>query len=128
MVKRFHSIDRELTPPRAVFLSQQGRLCVYGFQSRPISPKPNLGPTEYGLLHLMAGPKEDAETVSAFFQDMRSRGLGERWRAIKLTDFERRQMGAIRKELDPEYEAESGLAKKSSKGLPTHKLSSSSQT
>jgi transposase-like protein len=29
------------------------------------------------LLHLMAGSKEDAETVSAFFQDMRSRGLGD---------------------------------------------------
>ena len=29
------------------------------------------------LLHLMAGSKEDHETVSAFFQDMRSRGLGD---------------------------------------------------
>ena len=29
------------------------------------------------LLHLMAGSKEDAETVGAFFQDMRSRGLGD---------------------------------------------------
>ncbi len=29
------------------------------------------------LLHLMAGSKEDPETVSAFFQDMRSRGLGD---------------------------------------------------
>jgi transposase-like protein len=29
------------------------------------------------LLSLMAGSKEDAETVSAFFQDMRSRGLGD---------------------------------------------------
>ena len=29
------------------------------------------------LLHLMAGSKEDAETVSAFFQDMRTRGLGD---------------------------------------------------
>ena len=29
------------------------------------------------LLHLMAGSKEDAETVLAFFQDMRARGLGE---------------------------------------------------
>jgi transposase-like protein len=25
----------------------------------------------------MAGSKEDAETVSAFFQDMRARGLGD---------------------------------------------------
>ena len=30
------------------------------------------------LLHPMAGSKEDAETVSAFFQDMRARGLGDR--------------------------------------------------
>ncbi len=29
------------------------------------------------LLHLMAGSKEDAETVSAFFHDMRARGLGD---------------------------------------------------
>ena len=29
------------------------------------------------LLHLMAGSKKDAETVSAFFQDMRARGLGD---------------------------------------------------
>ena len=29
------------------------------------------------LLHLMAGSKEDAETVSAFFQNMRTRGLGD---------------------------------------------------
>jgi len=29
------------------------------------------------LLHLMAGIKEDTEMVSAFFQDMRSRGLGD---------------------------------------------------
>jgi putative transposase len=30
----------------------------------------------------------------------------ERWRAVKITDFERRQMAAVRKELDQEYEAE----------------------
>ena len=29
------------------------------------------------LLHLMAGSKEDTETVRAFFQDMRMRGLGD---------------------------------------------------
>jgi transposase-like protein len=51
-----------------------------------------------------------------------------RWRAIKLTDFERRQMAALRKELDQEYEARSGIHKQSSKGLHADKLSSSSQT
>ena len=50
----------------------------------------------------------------------------ERWRAIKLTDFERRQMAALRKELDHEYAAQSGLAKQPSKGLTADKLSSSS--
>ena len=29
------------------------------------------------LLHMMSGSKEDHETVSAFFQDMRARGLGD---------------------------------------------------
>lgn len=29
------------------------------------------------LLHLMAGSREDTETVTAFFQDMRARGLGD---------------------------------------------------
>jgi hypothetical protein len=30
----------------------------------------------------------------------------ERWRSVKVTDFERRQIAAIRKELDEEYEAQ----------------------
>ncbi len=30
------------------------------------------------LLSMMAGSKEDGETVTAFFQDMRGRGLGDR--------------------------------------------------
>jgi hypothetical protein len=30
------------------------------------------------LLHLMAGSKEDAETVTAFFEDMKMRGLNDR--------------------------------------------------
>ena len=29
------------------------------------------------LLHLMAGSKEDAETVTAFFEDMKRRGLND---------------------------------------------------
>jgi transposase-like protein len=40
----------------------------------------------------------------------------ERWRAIRITDFERRQMAALRKELDHEYEAQTGLTKPTSKG------------
>ena len=34
-------------------------------------------PNRKSLLHLMAGSKEDTETVRAFFQDMRGRGLGD---------------------------------------------------
>ena len=52
----------------------------------------------------------------------------ERWRAIKVTDFERRQMAAISEELDQEYEAQTGLAKKPSKERAGGKLSSNSRT
>ena len=38
----------------------------------PKDPKPRLV-----LLHLMAGSKEDAETVTAFFEDMKGRGLND---------------------------------------------------
>jgi transposase-like protein len=51
----------------------------------------------------------------------------ERWRAIKITDFERRKMAAVRAELDHEYEARNGLATKPSAGNRT-KLSSSPRT
>jgi putative transposase len=33
----------------------------------------------------------------------------ERWRSVKVTEFERRQIAAVRKELDDEYEAAVGL-------------------
>jgi hypothetical protein len=36
----------------------------------------------------------------------------ERWRAIRITDFERRQMTAVRQELDQEYEAETASTRK----------------
>ena len=52
----------------------------------------------------------------------------ERWRAIKVTDFEHRQMRAVREELDRLYEAQTGLAKQTSKGTTADKLSSSSRT
>ncbi|MDX1424753.1 MAG: IS256 family transposase [Kiloniellales bacterium] len=52
----------------------------------------------------------------------------ERWRAIKITDFERRQMAALRQELDREYEAQTGLAKSTSKGTSNRQLSSTSRT
>ena len=34
----------------------------------------------------------------------------ERWRAIRITDFERRQMAAVRDDLDAEYHQHVGLA------------------
>jgi putative transposase len=52
----------------------------------------------------------------------------ERWRAIKITDFERRKMAAVRAELDHEYEARNGLATKPSAGANRTKLSSGPRT
>jgi len=52
----------------------------------------------------------------------------ERWRAIRIADFERHQMAALRQELDREYEAQSGLAKPTSKGTPNRQISSRSRT
>ena len=52
----------------------------------------------------------------------------ERWHAIRITDFERRQMAVIRAELDQEYEASIGLTKPPSKETSKAKLSSRSQT
>ncbi len=52
----------------------------------------------------------------------------ERWRAVKITDFERRQMAALRAELDQEYEAQTGLVKQTSMDAKPTKLSSTSRT
>ena len=50
----------------------------------------------------------------------------ERWRSVKVSDFERRQLAAVRKEIDQEYEAMAGLdAKPSKDGNPARKSSSS---
>jgi len=52
----------------------------------------------------------------------------ERWRAIRVTDFERRQMAAVRAELDQEYEARYGLKTRPSAEAHQTNLSSSSRT
>ena len=52
----------------------------------------------------------------------------ERWRAIKITEFERRQMVALRKELDQEYEAAIGLNAKTSKDAAGQQIPSSART
>ena len=52
----------------------------------------------------------------------------ERWRSIKVTEFERRQITAVRKELDQEYEAAVGLVAKPSKDEVNARKSSNSRT
>ena len=52
----------------------------------------------------------------------------ERWRSVKVTDFERRQMAAIRKELDDEYETQVGTRMMSSKDGTVAKKSSKIRT
>jgi putative transposase len=42
----------------------------------------------------------------------------ERWRPINVTAFERRQIAAVRKELDQEYEAQVGLKTRAQKMRP----------
>ena len=52
----------------------------------------------------------------------------ERWRAIRVSELERRQMCAVREELDHEYEAQNGLGTKVSAPAPQDKISSTSRT
>jgi putative transposase len=52
----------------------------------------------------------------------------ERWRSIKVTEFEHRQITAVKKELDQEYEAQVGLKTEASKDATTVKISSSVRT
>jgi len=52
----------------------------------------------------------------------------ERWRSVKVTEFERRPMASVRKELDQEYEAMIRLNVKPSKDESQVRKSSSSRT
>ena len=52
----------------------------------------------------------------------------ERWRSIKVTEFERRQLAAVRKELDQEYEAQVGLTTQLSKDATPMRISSNPRT
>jgi transposase-like protein len=52
----------------------------------------------------------------------------ERWRSIKVTEFERRQIAAVKTELDHDYEALIGLNATPSKDATQARKSSSSQT
>lgn len=62
------------------------------------------------------------------FNRRRQHRAAERWRAIRTTDFERRQMAALRQELDHEYEARNGFAAKPSADEDRAKLYSTSRT
>ncbi len=52
----------------------------------------------------------------------------ERWRSIRVSEFERRQMAALRQELDHDYEASVGLDRPRSKPVPTTQIPSRSRT
>jgi len=52
----------------------------------------------------------------------------ERWRAIKVSDLERRQMRSVREELDHEYQAHNGLNPTASADAAPFQLSSTSRT
>jgi hypothetical protein len=52
----------------------------------------------------------------------------ERWRSIRITEFERRQMAALRHELDHDYEAAVGLDTGRSGDTPAAKIPSRSRT
>ena len=41
---------------------------------------------------------------------------GKRWRSVKVTEFERRQMASVQKELDQEYKAMVGSQREALKG------------
>ena len=52
----------------------------------------------------------------------------ERWRAIRFTEFERRQIDAVRQELNTDYETENTTSKAAQHQRPASEISSSSRT
>jgi hypothetical protein len=52
----------------------------------------------------------------------------ERWRAIRFTEFERRQIAAVRQELDAEYEAANDTRSASQQPRPATEISSNPRT
>ena len=53
--------------------------------------------------------------------------VAERWRAIRVSELERRQMHAVREELDREYETPNSLGEKASAPAHHAKISSTSR-
>jgi putative transposase len=52
----------------------------------------------------------------------------DRWKSVKVTEFERRQLSTLKTELDQEYEVQVDLNRKPSKAAAQTKISSNSQT
>jgi putative transposase len=52
----------------------------------------------------------------------------ERWHAIRFSEFERRQMAAVKQELDEEYEGATTFPSKPAEAAPRSRISSSSGT
>jgi len=50
------------------------------------------------------------------------------WRSIRVSEFERRQMAALRQEVDHDYEAAVGLDTTRSRSMPATKIPSRSRT
>ncbi len=81
-----------------------------------------LGARRYGLV---AARREKAVLKLMFGAMIRA---AERWRAIRVSELERRQMRAVREELDHEYEAQNGLGTKASTPARQAQISSTSRT
>jgi len=82
--------------------------------------------TDCGALGIMFPMVGGRTRVTASYQAP-SRAA-ERWRAIKVTDFERRQMDNLGKELDHEYEDRNGLANPASQKPSQTKIPSKNRT
>jgi hypothetical protein len=95
-------------------------------ESHPIHQTQELpGPAlRHSCGYALADKGIDLRTI----QEWLGHGAAERWRSIKVTEFEHRQITAVRKELDQEYETQVGLKTQPSKDAAQVKISSSSRT
>jgi len=71
---------------------------------------------------------DDAPSIIKATETCFPRSERQRWRAIRITDFERHQMAAVRQELNQEYEGQNGVNNRTSKAGHRDKLSGSPQT
>jgi hypothetical protein len=71
-------------------------------------------------------PECPVETGASSFGAMTR--AAERWRSIRFTEFERRQIDAVRQDLNAEYEAADTTSPASRQARPDTGISSSSRT